>query len=70
MAPLGKYRNAVRNGAPVAVTASLPADDAAKRRAGSKEANAGNATLAPKPRRKCRRVRPGGGWTARPSVEV
>src|SRR5579884_706697 len=66
MAPLGKKRKAVRNGAPVAVVASLPAaaGSAASRPCGRSDAKAGKATQAPTPRKNCRR------FTARRSWEL
>ena len=55
IAPLGKYTNAVRNGAPVAVVASPFAASAASTRFGTSDASEGSAMHAPRPRKKCRR---------------
>ena len=56
MAPLGKYTNAVRKGAPEAVVARLlAAGVAARARVGTSDASEGNAMHAPRPRKKWRR---------------
>src|SRR3954469_23616850 len=60
IAPLGKKMNAERKGAPVLVVAS-PFDVAAapaSTRDETSDENAGSATAAPSPRRKCLRLRP------------
>src|SRR5438270_11571018 len=60
IAPLGKKMNAERKGAPVLVVASPPGAEAAaaSTRVAPSDENAGSATAAPSPRRKCLRLRP------------
>jgi hypothetical protein len=60
MAPFGKKMKAVRKGAPLAVVASLFAEEAVEARTfkAPSDSKAGNARHAPSPRRKWRRVKP------------